>query len=277
MNRQASTLLLLLVFLAGLGILLYPAVSDYWNSRVQSRAIVDYEAALNDLTSADYSASFADADDYNRALWELEYPFLYCETLEERADIKPYSQLLDIKGNGIMGYITIDSLNIELPIYHGTSEAVLNVAAGHLQGSSLPVGGAGTHCVFSAHRGLPSARLFTDLDKLSVGDTFRLTVLDRVLVYEVDGVTIVLPNDVEQLYVFEGQDYCTLVTCTPYGINTHRLLVRGRRVEVADKKPMLRVSADAQIIDPLLVTPVVAAPMLIVLLLTLLVRCRKRK
>ena len=153
---------------------------------------------------------------------------------------------------------------------------MLNVAVGHLEGTSLPVGGVGTHCVLSAHRGLPSARLFTDLDRLKVGDTFTLTVLNRLLTYQVDQVLIVEPDQVEALAIDPNEDYCTLVTCTPYGINTHRLLVRGRRVENAEEKPVIYVPADMVQIDPLVVTPAVAAPMLLVLLIFLLIRYRKR-
>jgi sortase A len=273
--KRLSTILLILVFLTGLGMLLYPAASDYWNSMVQSRAIVDYESALEGMTQNDYSAYFADADAYNRALRDVEFPLMYHDRLSE-SGVKPYAQLLDIKGNGIMGYVTIDSIGVELPIYHGTGEAALNVAAGHLEGTSLPVGGVSTHCVLSAHRGLPRARLFTDLDRLDVGDRFRITVMDRVLTYEVDQVLIVLPNDVSALGVDEGRDLCTLVTCTPYGINTHRLLVRGHRVETAEAEPALYVPADAYMLDPLIAAPIVAAPMLLVLLVFVMVRYRTK-
>lgn len=175
-----------------------------------------------------------------------------------------------------MGYIDIDAIGVELPIYHGTDAAVLNVAVGHLEGSSLPVGGAGTHCVLSAHRGLPSARLFTDLDKLKLGDTFKITVLNRLITYEVDQILIANPDEVDALAIEEGADYCALLTCTPYGINTQRLLVRGRRVENAAEKPAVHVPADMVQIDPLVVTPAVAAPMLLALLVVLLVKYRKR-
>ena len=195
------------------------------------------------------------------------------DTLEE---VPKDRDVLDVNGMGIMGYIDIDEIGVELPIYHGTDPSVLNVAVGHLEGTSLPVGGVGTHCVLSAHRGLPSARLFTDLDRLKVGDTFTLTVLNRLLTYQVDQVLIVEPDQVEALAIDPNEDYCTLVTCTPYGINTHRLLVRGRRVENAEEKPVIYVPADMVQIDPLVVTPAVAAPMLLVLLIFLLIRYRKR-
>lgn len=277
MKKHLSTILLVLIFLIGLGVLLYPAVSDYWNSKVQSRAIVDYEAALANLTQEDYESEFEAARAYNDALRGVDFPLMYYDALREREDLKPYEDIFNINGNGIMGYISIDRIGVELPIYHGTSDAVLNVAVGHLEGSSLPAGGESTHCVLSAHRGLPSAKLFTDLDDMEVGDTFRLTVLDEVLTYEVDQILIVQPNEVDALYVTEGQDYCTLVTCTPYGINTHRLLVRGHRVETVEEKPAIYVPADVYMIDSLIVAPLVAMPMLLALLIFLLVKYRKRK
>ena len=276
MRRHLSTVLLVLVFLIGLSVLLYPTISDYWNAQVQSRAIVDYESALANLTQEDYSGYFAEADAYNAALREIAFPLMYYDSLDEREDLKKYEEILNINGNGIIGYIAIDRIGVELPIYHGTSDAVLNVAVGHIEGTSIPVGGESTHAVLSAHRGLPSARLFTDLDELQIGDTFRITVLDRVLTYEVDQILIVKPNEVDSLYVVEGEDLCTLVTCTPYGINTHRLLVRGHRVETVEEKPAIYVPADAYLIDSLIVTPIVAIPMLLVLLIFLLVKYRKR-
>lgn len=276
MRKHLSTILLLLVFVIGLCVLLYPAISDYWNAQVQSRAIVDYEAALASLTQEDYSAYFADADAYNAALKEVNFPLMYYDTLDEREDIKNYDDILNVNGNGIIGYITIERIGVELPVYHGTSDAVLNVAVGHLEGTSLPAGGPGTHAVMSAHRGLPSAKLFTDLDELEIGDTFQLTVLDRVLTYEVDQILIVKPNEVDSLYVVEDEDLCTLITCTPYGINTHRLLVRGHRIETIAEKPVIYVPADAYLIDVLIVTPIVAIPMLLILLVFLLVKYRKR-
>lgn len=276
MKRHLSTILLVLIFLIGLAVVLYPTVSDYWNQQVQSRAIVDYEAAVSSMTQKDYSDIKQAAYDYNDALREVEYPLMYYDKLDEREDLLPYEDILNVNSNGIMGYVTIEKIGVELPIYHGTSAAVLNVAAGHLEGTSLPVGGESTHCVLSAHRGLPSAKLFTDLDELVVGDTFTLTVLDEVLTYEVDQILIVLPNEVDALYVTEGEDYCTLQTCTPYGINTHRLLVRGHRIETVREKPEIYVSADAYMIDSLIVTPLVAIPMLLVLLIFLLVKYRKK-
>ena len=276
MKRHLSTILLVGVFLLGLGILLYPSVSDYWNSMHQTRAIGAYEDTLSGMTQKDYSEYFAQADAYNAALASLPTPLTGYEVLDTLEEVPKYRDVLDVNGMGIMGYIDIDEIGVELPIYQGTDPSVLNVAVGHLEGTSLPVGGVGTHCVLSAHRGLPSARLFTDLDRLKVGDTFTLTVLNRLLTYQVDQVLIVEPDQVEALAIDPNEDYCTLVTCTPYGINTHRLLVRGRRVENAEEKPVIYVPADMVQIDPLVVTPAVAAPMLLVLLIFLLIRYRKR-
>ena len=276
MKKHLSTILLVGVFLLGLGILLYPSVSDYWNSMHQTRAIGAYEDTLSGMTQKDYSEYFAQADAYNAALASLPTPLTGYEVLDTLEEVPKYRDVLDVNGMGIMGYIDIDEIGVELPIYHGTDPSVLNVAVGHLEGTSLPVGGVGTHCVLSAHRGLPSARLFTDLDRLKVGDTFTLTVLNRLLTYQVDQVLIVEPDQVEALAIDPNEDYCTLVNCTPYGINTHRLLVRGRRVENAEEKPVIYVPADMVQIDPLVVTPAVAAPMLLVLLIFLLIRYRKR-
>ena len=275
MKKHLSTLLLVAVFLLGVCILLYPTASDYWNSLHQTRAIGAYEDALAGMTRRDYDAAFQQAEDYNRALAALDAPMSEYQSLSDAG--MDYEEILNINGVGIMGYIDIDAIGVELPIYHGTSPDVLNVAVGHLEGSSLPIGGEGSHCVLSAHRGLPSARLFTDLDQLQEGDTFTITVLDRLLTYEIDQILIVEPEQVDALAITPGEDYCTLVTCTPYGINTHRLLVRGRRVENAREKAHVYVTADMVQIDPLVVTPAVAAPMLAILLVFLLVRYRKRR
>ena len=275
MKKHLSTLLLVAVFLLGVCILLYPTASDFWNSLHLTRAIGAYEDALAGMTRRDYDAAFQQAEDYNRALAALDAPMSEYQSLSDAG--MDYEEILNINGVGIMGYIDIDAIGVELPIYHGTSPDVLNVAVGHLEGSSLPIGGEGSHCVLSAHRGLPSARLFTDLDQLQEGDTFTITVLDRLLTYEIDQILIVEPEQVDALAITPGEDYCTLVTCTPYGINTHRLLVRGKRVENAREKAHVYVPADMVQIDPLVVTPAVAAPMLAILLVFLLVRYRKRR
>lgn len=271
MKKHITTILLILVLVVGLSLILYPTIADWWNSFHQSRAIADYDAILSEMKEEDYTHLFEAAMAYNEQLRQLKFPLMYYD------QVPGYDDLLDITGTGIMGYIDIPSIQVELPIYHGTSEGVLQIAAGHVEGSSLPTGGENTHCVISAHRGLPSARLFTDLDKMQIGDTFTLSVIDRILTYEVDQILTVLPHEVEPLYVQEGEDYCTLVTCTPYGINTHRLLVRGTRIENAEEVVVKRVTADAVQIQPLLVAPMVAAPILLLLLIILILPKPKKK
>ena len=265
MRKNRSTILLLLVFLIGLSLLLYPTVSDWWNSFHQSQAIAGYAEAVAELDDLSYDRYWADARAYNAALPDDTSRFLPTEEKTEQ-----YENLLNISGNGIMGYIEIPAIGVSLPIYHGVEDTVLQIAIGHIEGSSLPVGGEGTHCVVSGHRGLPSAKLFTDLDKLAEGDTFLLRVLDEVLTYEVDQIHIVEPDEVDLLAIEAGQDLCTLVTCTPYGVNSHRLLVRGHRVENQESAAAIRVTADAMQIEPVLVAPAVAAPILLVLFLWLL-------
>ena len=246
--------------------LLYPSVSQYWNSKTQTRAVENYQEILNSLKQEDYEAFFQEADRYNVELSELKNPLLNYRQLDG------YNEILNIKGNGIMGYVSIPKLGVEIPIYHGISAEVLNVACGHLEGTSLPVGGENTHCVLSAHRGLPHAKLFTDLDKLEVGDTFTLTVLNRTLTYQVDQIKVVRPDEIDDVQLVAGKDLCTLLTCTPYGINSHRLLVRGTRIENA--APVLYVTSNAYRIDSLVATPVVAAPILLILLIVLMVKYR---
>lgn len=268
----ASTIILILVFLAGLSLLLYPTVSDYWNSLHQSRAITEYAEQVAGLDDDVYEQIWADARSYNQALPAKEDR--YEMTDEEREE---YESLLNVSGNGMIGYVEISKIGCSLPIYHGTDEAVLQIAVGHIEGTSLPVGGESTHAVISGHRGLPSARLFTDLDQLAEGDTFVLRILDETLTYEVDQIRIVEPQEIGELEIVEGEDYCTLVTCTPYGINTHRLLVRGHRVENAAAANAVRVTADAMQIEPVIVAPLVAVPMLLLLLIGLLVSTRRKK
>ena len=262
---------LILVLLAGLSLLLYPTVSDYWNSFHQSRAIVSYAENVANLDDADYEKFWADAQAYNQSLVNKGQ---YFDMTEEEK--KEYESFLNVSGNGMMGYIEIPALKCSLPIYHGTDEAVLQIAVGHLEWSSLPVGGESSHCVLSGHRGLPSAKLFTNLDELKEGDIFILRVLDETLTYEVDQIRIVLPEEMDDLAIEKGKDYCTLVTCTPYGINTQRLLVRGHRVENRNEDDV-RVTADAMQIDPLLVAPVVAIPILLVLFVVLLFPKQQKK
>ena len=271
MRKNLSTIILILIFLVGLSVMLYPSVSDAVNRKHQSRAVAGYAEEVEQLSDADYQTYFDAADAYNRQLNTTPNAF-YKPDL-----VSGYAQTLDISGTGIMGYITIPKISVELPIYHGTDEGVLQVAAGHLEGSSLPVGGAGTHAVISAHRGLPSAKLFTNLDELEVGDRFTITVLNRVLTYEVDQISIVLPTEIDQLLPTEGMDYVTLMTCTPYGVNTHRLLVRGKRVETTESQKHIRVTADVFRIEPIIVAAILAIPMLLAALVGVLVAPHLRK
>ena len=273
MKRKANhitTIVLVLILLVGLSLLLYPSVSDYWNSFHSSRAISAYAEDVANLDEAQYEEMWSAARAYNRALAERSTNFALSDAQKEE-----YEKLLDISGVGIMGYLEIPELNMSLPIYHGTEESVLQIAAGHLEWSSLPVGGESSHCVISGHRGLPSAKLFTDLDKLQEGDVFALRVLDEVLTYEVDQIRVVEPSQVSDLEIVEGSDLCTLVTCTPYGINTHRLLVRGHRIENIQESQTIRVTSDAMQIEPLIVAPIVATPVLLLLLVLLLLPKRK--
>ncbi len=271
-KKNLTTVLLILAFLAGLSLLLYPTVSDYWNSLHQSRAITEYAEQVNELDNELYEQLWADARSYNQTL--LQNPDRYEMTDEERAE---YESLLDVSGTGIIGYIEIPLIGCSLPIYHGTEESVLQIAVGHIEGTSLPVGGAGCHSVLSGHRGLPSAKLFTDLDKLTVGEDFILRILDETLTYEVDQILIVEPYELDALAIDPERDYCTLVTCTPYGINSHRLLVRGHRIENQEEARLVRVTADAMRIEPVIVAPLAALPMLLLLLIVLLIPKKPRK
>ena len=260
MNKGKVKIILIVIFIIGLFILLYPAVSQYWNSFVQSSVVSDYDKLFANMKDKDYSEDFKKADEYNQKLFSLKYP------LAQYKKISGYENLINVNNNGMMGYISINKIKVEIPIYHGTGASVLNVAVGHLEGSSLPVGGKSTHSVLSAHRGLPSARLFTDLNKLEVGDIFEITVLDRKLTYQVDQIRVVEPNNVSDLKIKKNEDYVTLMTCTPYGLNTHRLLVRGKRIENIDDKKIY-VTTEAFKISNLVVAPVVASPIILVLLL----------
>ena len=269
MRSRKIWIILMFGFLAGISVLLYPSFSNFWNSKTQSRAIVNYESVLEYLTPEDYSAMFQAAYDYNTALYETEFPLM------DYKNIPGYQQALRLEGSDVLVYLKIDKIGVELPVYHGTSDSVLNSGVGHLEGSSLPVGGESTHSVLSAHRGLPSAKLFTDLDRVELGDTFQIIVLDQILTYQVDQIKIVTPSEFEDLMIVEGMDYCTLLTCTPYGINTHRLLVRGIRIETILEKPAIYVSNDAFRIEPALVMPLVAAPMVLAFLMHLMVAYRE--
>ena len=268
-SGSASTIALVAIFFVGLSVLLYPSISDFWNEKRQSQAIMNYDDLIVDLTPEDYSEIFDKADAYNKKIRNMSFPFMNHKNIADE-----YYDTLDINGDGMMGYITIEKIKVQLPIYHGTSDKVLNSAVGHVEGSTLPVGGKSTHSVLSAHRGLPSAKLFTNLDKVEVGDVFTVRILDRTVTYQVDQILIVLPHETDNLNIVQGEDYCTLVTCTPYGINTHRMLVRGTRIENIEPDRVINVITEAYQIDPLIVTPAVAAPMLGLLLIVLLYKSR---
>ena len=268
MKKHLSTILLVFVFLAGLSLLLYPSFSNYWNERHQSVAIQSYGERVAQMDNSAAQQLIEEARAYNHLLVGKENRFVLSDD-----EMTRYEGLLNVTGTGIMGYVEIPALDCMLPIYHGTDETVLQIAVGHIAGSSLPVGGMGTHCVLSGHRGLPSAKLFTNLDQLVEGDVFRLHVLEEILTYEVDQIRIVEPQDVKELEIHPEQDFCTLVTCTPYGINSHRLLVRGHRVETVEEQAPVRVNSDAAYLDRNVVAACLAVPVLIVLLL---VSFRKR-
>ncbi len=271
MKKHGTTLLLFLILLIGVALLLYPSVSDWWNSQHQSRAIATYSENVADLQSDKKQEMFKLAQEYNKRVKNDPLSFDDGDVSEE------YNSVLDITGTGIMGYIEIPTIDVSLPVYHGVGDSVLQVAVGHLEWSSLPVGGESTHCVLSGHRGLPSAKLFTNLDKLIEGDVFMLNTLGETLTYQVDQILIVEPQEVSSLVIIEGRDLCTLVTCTPYGVNSHRLLVRGHRIANPEGAPVITVVSEAGQIDSLIVAPIVATPMLIGLMLYVMIKYRKKK
>ena len=270
MKTDRSTILLVIIFLIGLSLLLYPSFANYWNSFTQSRAVASYVEQLAEIDDDRYREIWDAARDYNDSLLTRENNYLLSDEQWEE-----YMELLNIGGNAVMGYVEVPKINISLPLYHGTDEAVLAVAIGHLEWTSLPVGGESTHCVVSGHRGLPSAKLFTDLDKVREGDIFLLHVLDETLTYEVDQIRIVLPHETDELLIQEGKDLCTLVTCTPYGVNSHRLLVRGHRVDNIKEAQTVRVTADAFIIERLVVAPFVLLPILVIMITFMLTTGKK--
>ena len=259
------------MFLVGLSVLLYPAISEYLNSTHASRVIAEYRDAVSNAGEDRIESIFSDAQAYNKRLAETEGAF-YTPRL-----VSGYDDTLNLTGSGVMGSISIEKIKVELPIYHSVDKSVLQIGVGHLEGSSLPIGGSGSHCVLSGHRGLPSARLFTDLDELEIGDQFTVTVLNRKMTYRIDQIKVIRPTETEDLQIVKGKDYCTLITCTPYGINTHRLIVRGVRVESADEKPGIFIANEAFQIDPLIVTPVAALPMLLILLIIIFAGGRKKR
>ena len=268
------TIILVAALFIGLFLLAYPSFADYWNSFHQSRAVMSYAENVANMNMEEYARIIDEARIYNAELAERGISWKLSD--EER---EAYMSQLDIGGNGIMGYIKIQKIDVMLPIYHGIDESTLQTSIGHLEESSLPVGGMNTHSMLSGHRGLPSARLFTDLDKLREGDTFTITILNETLTYEVDHIWIVEPSDMSHLTIEDGKDYCTLITCTPYGINTHRLLVRAHRIDNLNGNAM--VVADAIQIRPVFIAPFIAAPMLLLLLIYVLIstsaRYRKKK
>lgn len=271
-KKNLSTIALVLVFFVGLSVLLYPTISDYWNSFHQSRAIATYADSVADMDEQDYEEMWNAAQEYNEKLFETGHGLGL-----KKKEKKEYNKLLNVSGTGIMSYIEIPKIKCSLPIYHGTDEGVLQIAIGHIEGSSLPVGGVNTHCVLSGHRGLPSAKLFSNLDKLEEGDVFMIRTLDQTLTYEVDQIRIVLPDEVDDLKIEEGKDLCTLVTCTPYGINTHRLLVRGHRVANREEAEAVRVTADAMQVDNRIVAACIAVPVLLILLVGIFVSGRRKR
>ena len=285
-NHRVSNLVLVLILLTGATIMAYPSFSEYWNSLHQSRAIMGYAQRVAELTNEEYEAIWSAALDYNERLLELSNRWLVDHDENLKAD---YETQLNADGTGNMGYITIPKINVNLPLYHGTTDSVLQTSIGHIAGTSLPAGSThsneedflipdfASHCVLSGHRGLPSARLFSDLDAMEIGDIFYLTILDQTLTYEVDKITVIEPEDMAELEIIPGKDLCTLMTCTPYGINTHRLLVRGSRIENEKKKLNVRITADGLRIDPLYVAPFIAVPVLVLMVLWVLVMTSGRR
>lgn len=271
MKKHFTTLLIIIVILLGASLLLYPTVSDYWNSLRQSRAIASYVEDVKNMDEETYKKVLEDAVEYNKRLAVTPHTLVLDE--EQR---KVYEKQLNVSGNGIMGYIDIPEISCHLPIYHGVGDDILQIAIGHMDGSSLPIGGKSTHAVLSGHRGLPSAKLFSDLDRMDVGDVFVITVLNEVFTYEVYDIATVLPHEVEGLKIEEGKELCTLVTCTPYGVNSHRLLLKAKRIENAEETPVIHVVSEASRIQPLAVMPIIAAPVLFILLVLMFVVPNKK-
>lgn len=276
MKGKWLTVILIVILIAGLSLLLYPTFSSYWNSMHATKTIATYAQEMEDLDEAELVQMWEAAVEYNRHFrGSSESSFDSNGHTLSGEQLERYMSLLNIGDTGMMGYVDIESIGVSLPIYHGTSDGVLQVAAGHLDWTSLPVGGESTHCVISGHRGLPSAKLFTDLDKLHEGETFTMTILNQVLTYEIDQIRIVEPQNTQDLLIESGKDYCTLLTCTPYGINTHRLLVRGHRIATAENLTGVRVVSEAMQIEPLLVASVMAVLPLLILIILVLTRKKK--
>lgn len=268
--KDKTTIILVFVLVIGLSLLLYPSVSNFYNTHIYRKVITEYKEEVKEIRPERVVKMLEEAEEYNKRLASKEYPWSMSD--EEMAE---YNSLLKTSKSGIIGVVDVPAANISLPIYHGTDEQHLQIGAGHIETSSLPIGGESTHAVISGHRGLPSARLFTDLDMLVEGDKFQITVLDNVVSYEVDKISIVLPEDMSQLGIVKGEDYCTLVTCTPYGVNSHRLLIRGHRISNALYSAD-NLSADAFRLEPIVVAPLVAVPILLILLIILFITTRKK-
>ena len=267
-KKNFSTIILVIMFVLGLSLLLYPTISDLYNSYHSTHVISNYGNEVSRLSRDDYDQMLQEAIQYNKDLSSDPYRWYLTDQEKEK-----YNSLLDINDNGLMGYINIPVINVTYPIYHGTSEVVLQTGIGHIEGSSLPVGGESTHSIISGHRGLPSARLFTDIDQLAEGDLFTITTLNEILTYEVDQIRIVLPQELTSLEIEEGKDYCTLVTCTPYGINTHRLLVRGSRIATLDDA---RVGFDALLIDEEVVALFIGSSVLLTMFISFMLFYKKK-
>lgn len=271
MKKHKWKIIIILIFIVGLSVMLYPNFSNYWNSRSQSKVVASYNQALKEIPQEDYEEMLEEAKSYNEALQNIDFPFRNFDLVDG------YENILDVTGTGIMGYLSIEKINVELPIYHGTSDGVLQVGVGHMQGSSLPTGGIGNHIVLSAHNGLADAELFTNLDQLEEGDIFTITVLDQELIYQVDQILVVEPEDFSELAMDEEKDYCTLLTCTPFGVNSHRLLVRGVRVGQEESQTS---SEEAQWINTdiiaLVIFALISMVALLIWLLWYVVRGRKK-
>ncbi|MDO4803266.1 MAG: class C sortase [Lachnospiraceae bacterium] len=269
LRSKIITIILFAIMLVGAGLMLYPSAANWWNSLTQTGYVASYMSEVASMDKSEYEKILNEAIEYNKKLSETGLNF---DMTEE--EMEEYNRVLNVSGSGVMGYIDIPKINETLPVYHNTEDTILRIAVGHIVGTSLPVGGESSHCVVSGHRGLPTAKLFTDIVKLVEGDTWTLNVLDQVLTYEVDQIRVVEPSNMKYIQIEKGKDYCTLVTCTPYGINSHRILIRGHRIP--NVQANLRVTADAMIIDKIYVAPFVAAPILIILLIMMLVTTRKK-
>ncbi len=275
LKKHLPTIIIGLIFVVGVCVLLYPTFASWWNGQRQSRAVATYEQAVEQMPQTDYSELYEAAKAYNEKLYRMGS----ADTIPRPDLIEGYEDALRVSGTSVMGYVTIDKINVNLPIYHGTSDSSLSAGAGHLEGTSLPIGGENTHCVISGHRGLPSARMFTDLDKLDIGDTFQLHVLGDTLAYEIDQIVTVLPTEIEELYIHKGEDLCTLMTCTPYGINTHRLLLRGHRIPYEEEEEETAATASSNGSNRIIIIIVIVAGavILIFLLSQLLVTLAQKK